>query len=119
MFQRFTNGSETGSADIVNSRLLVIERQQISIQQIVRVNELKQTVAAPDNIDVATLANPFKENLENAEASLAQDSAGPDDDQRQPRSVADFADHLLAREFGAAINLRWAQRSGLGDRALF
>ena len=46
-------------------------------------HELVHIVSPAEHWDIESLANPFEQNLENAETPRAQDCTRPDNDQRR------------------------------------
>src|SRR5438552_18821734 len=88
----------------------MIEREHVGINQIVRMDKLERTVTTANHINIASLAKPFEQDLENSQTAFAQDRARPDDNQPQPGFLTNLPQRLFAGEFVAPLNFDSAQR---------
>src|SRR5262249_8957636 len=111
--------AEAICAHVERAGRAAVEHEHVRVHEIVRMNELEEHVPAPHHVNVATLANPFEQDLEDAEAPFAQDGARPNDDEPNVRAVADLANGLLAGELATAIDLDGVHGGVGGDRTLF
>ena len=101
MFESLPDAAEMIGACVVNPRLAMIQREHVGINQIVRMDKLEKAIATANDIDIASLANPFKQDLENSQTTFAQDRPRPDDNQPQSRFLTNLAHRLFAVSIGS------------------
>src|SRR5438034_11800148 len=91
MFEGLPGAAETIGACVVNARLAMIQREHVGINQIVRMDKLEKAIVTVNDIDIASLANPFKQDLENSQPTLLQDRQQLDDNPPQYCSITNLS----------------------------